>query len=379
MFAGTLHHLFFSELLVTHFLMFLAGLVALVAGADLLVRGASRLALSFGISPLVVGLTIVAFGTSAPEMAVSAGAVLNGQTGLAMGNVVGSNIFNVLFILGLSALITPLVVHVQLIRQEVPIMIGASLLVLVLALDGTLGLFDGALLFGLLLAYTGFLVVQSRRASREAQAEFDAEIQPASPDAWDARLPVQLALIAAGLALLVLGSDWLVSAAVFFAQSLGVSDLVIGLTIVAAGTSMPEVATSIMAALKGERDIAVGNVVGSCTFNLLGCLGLSGLLAGLLPGSPGLTVAPSLLALDIWVMLAVALACLPIFLSGREIARWEGAVFLGYYVAYMAYVVLAAQQHAVLGPFSAVMMGFVVPITVVTLVVSLLRRPAPTT
>ena len=379
MFAGTLHHLFFSELLVTHFLMFLAGLVALVAGADLLVRGASRLALSFGISPLVVGLTIVAFGTSAPEMAVSAGAVLNGQTGLAMGNVVGSNIFNVLFILGLSALIIPLVVHVQLIRQEVPIMIGASLLVLVLALDGTLGLFDGALLFGLLLAYTGFLVVQSRRASREAQAEFDAEIQPASPDAWDARLPVQLALIAAGLALLVLGSDWLVSAAVFFAQSLGVSDLVIGLTIVAAGTSMPEVATSIMAALKGERDIAVGNVVGSSTFNLLGCLGLSGVLAGLLPGSPGLTVAPSLLALDIWVMLAVALACLPIFLSGREIARWEGAVFLGYYVAYMAYVVLAAQQHAVLGPFSAVMMGFVVPITVVTLVVALLRRPAPTT
>jgi cation:H+ antiporter len=378
-FAGTLHHLFFSELLVTHFLMFLAGLVALVAGADLLVRGASRLALSFGISPLVVGLTIVAFGTSAPEMAVSAGAVLNGQTGLAMGNVVGSNIFNVLFILGLSALITPLVVHVQLIRQEVPIMIGASLLVLVLALDGTLGLFDGALLFGLLLAYTGFLVVQSRRASREAQAEFDAEIQPASPDAWDARPPVQLALIAAGLALLVLGSDWLVSAAVFFAQSLGVSDLVIGLTIVAAGTSMPEVATSIMAALKGERDSAVGNVVGSSTFNLLGCLGLSGVLAGLLPGSPGLTVAPSLLALDIWVMLAVALACLPIFLSGREIARWEGAVFLGYYVAYMAYVVLAAQQHAVLGPFSAVMMGFVVPITVVTLVASLLRRPAHTT
>ena len=356
--------------------MFLAGLVALVAGADLLVRGASRLALSFGISPLVVGLTIVAFGTSAPEMAVSSGAVLNGQTGLAMGNVVGSNIFNVLFILGLSALITPLVVNVQLIRQEVPIMIGASLLVL--ALDGTLGLFDGALLFGLLLAYTGFLVVQSRRASREAQAEFDAEIQPASPGAWDARLPVQLALIAAGLALLVFGSGWLVSAAVFFAQSLGVSDLVIGLTIVAAGTSMPEVATSIMAALKGERDIAVGNVVGSCTFNLLGCLGLSGLLAGLLPGSPGLTVASSLLALDIWVMLAVALACLPIFLSGREIARWEGAVFLGYYVAYMAYVVLAAQQHAVLGPFSAVMMGFVVPITVVTLVVSLLRRPATT-
>ncbi len=361
------------------FLTFLAGLAALVAGAELLVRGASRLALSFGISPLVVGLTIVAFGTSAPEMAVSVGGGAQWPDGVGHGQCGGQQYLQRAVHSGPERLDYTLVVHVQLIRQEVPIMIGASLLVLVLALDGTLGLFDGALLFGLLLAYTGFLVVQSRRASREAQAEFDAEIQPASPGAWDARLPVQLALIAAGLALLVFGSGWLVSAAVFFAQSLGVSDLVIGLTIVAAGTSMPEVATSIMAALKGERDIAVGNVVGSCTFNLLGCLGLSGLLAGLLPGSPGLTVASSLLALDIWVMLAVALACLPIFLSGREIARWEGAVFLGYYVAYMAYVVLAAQQHAVLGPFSAVMMGFVVPITVVTLVVSLLRRPAHTT
>ncbi len=360
-----------------NFLMFAAGLAALIVGANLLVRGASRLALSFGISPLVVGLTIVAFGTSAPEMAVSAGAVINGQTGLAMGNVVGSNIFNVLFILGLSALIAPLVVHVQLIRQEVPIMIGASVLVLLLSLDGTLGLFDGLLLFGLLLAYTGFLVVQSRRETREAQAEYEAEIHPAASGAWDARLPVQLALIAAGLGLLVLGSEWLVTAAVAFAQALGVSDLVIGLTIVAAGTSMPEVATSVTAALKGERDIAVGNVVGSNTFNLLGCLGLSSSLAALVPGSAGLPVAPSVLAFDIWVMLAVALACLPIFLSGREIARWEGGVFLGYYIAYVAYQILAAQQHEALGPFSSVMLGFVIPLTVVTLVVSVIRhRPA---
>jgi cation:H+ antiporter len=360
-----------------NFLMFAAGLAALIVGADVLVRGASKLALSFGISPLVVGLTIVAFGTSAPEMAVSAGAVLNGQTGLAMGNVMGSNIFNVLFILGLSALIAPLVVHVQLIRQEVPIMIGASLLVLLLALDGTLGLFDGVLLFGLLLAYTSFLVVQSRRQTRAAQAEYEAEIHPAASGAWDSRVPVQLALIGAGLGLLVLGSEWLVTAAVAFAQSLGVSDLVIGLTIVAAGTSMPEVATSVMAALKGERDIAVGNVVGSNTFNLLGGMGLSSALAGVLPGSAGLPVAPSVLAFDIWVMLAVALACLPIFLSGREIARWEGGVFLGYYVAYVAYLILAAQQHEALGPFSSVMLGFVIPLTVVTLVVSVIRhRPA---
>ena len=257
-------------------LLFMAGLALLVAGANLLVRGASKLALSFGISPLVVGLTIVAFGTSAPEVAVSVGAVLDGKTDIAIGNVVGSNIFNVLFILGISALITPLVVNIQLIRQEVPIMLGASLLLLAFTLDGRISFLDGGLLFALLIAYTVFLVVQSRRETKAAQATYDAEIKPAQAGAWDEKLPMQVLLIAAGLAALVLGSDWLVTASVAFARQLGVSDLVIGLTIVAAGTSMPEVATSITAAIKGERDIAVGNVVGSNTFNILGCLGLSG-------------------------------------------------------------------------------------------------------
>lgn len=362
-----------------NFLMFAAGLAALVAGADVLVRGASKLALSFGISPLVVGLTIVAFGTSAPEMAVSVGAVLNGQTDLAIGNVVGSNIFNVLFILGLSALIAPLIVHIQLIRQEVPIIIGAALLLLVLSLDGRLGLLDGALLFSLMMAYTVFLIVQSRRETRAAQDahaapnEYETELKPSAPGAWDSRLWVQLVLIVVGLGLLVVGSDWMVTASVVFAKALGVSDVVIGLTIVAAGTSMPEVATSIAAAIKGERDIAVGNVVGSNTFNILGCLGLSGLVSG----STGLVVPPSVMAFDMWVMLAVALATLPIFLSGREIARWEGGVFLGYYVAYVTYLIMSAQDHAALPTFSTVMLGFVIPLTVVTLVVSLIRRPQP--
>ena len=352
-------------------LAFLAGLVALVAGAELLVRGASKLALSFGISPLVVGLTVVSFGTSAPEVAVSVGAVLNGTTDIALGNVVGSNIFNVLFILGLSALITPLVVNIQLIRQEVPIMIGASLLLLALSLDGKLGTLDAALLFGLMLAYTVFLVRQSRHETQAAQDEFAAEAKPAAPGDWDSRLPVQLLLIVVGLGLLVVGSEWLVSSAVSFAKTLGVSDVVIGLTIVAAGTSMPEVATSVMAAVKGERDIAVGNVVGSNTFNILGCLGISGLAAG----SAGLGVPAAVLNFDIWVMLAVALACLPVFVTGREIARWEGSVFLLYYAAYVAYLILAAQQHDALGAFSSAMLGFVIPITVVTLVVVMLRRP----
>jgi len=352
-------------------LLFLAGMAALVVGAELLVRGASKLALSFGISPLVVGLTIVAFGTSAPELAVSVGAVLDGRTDIAIGNVVGSNIFNVLFILGLSALIVPLVVNIQLIRQEVPIMVGASVLLLALGIDGSLSWMDGAILFGLMLAYTVFLVVQSRRETKAAQDEYAQEVQPAVQGAWDSKLPVQLLLIAAGLVALVLGSDWLVTASVTFAKAMGVSDLVIGLTIVAAGTSMPEVATSITAAIKGERDIAVGNVVGSNTFNILGCLGLSGLVSG----EAGLAMSQALMNFDIWVMLAVALACLPVFMTRREIARWEGGVFIVYYGAYVIYLVLAAQQHALLGTFSAAMMSFVVPITVITLIVAFIRKP----
>jgi cation:H+ antiporter len=361
-----------SSIMIINMLMFVGGLILLVIGANTLVRGASKLAMSFGISPLVVGLTIVALGTSAPEFAVSVGAVLDGKTDIAIGNVVGSNIFNVLFILGLSALIAPLVVNIQLIRQEVPIMLGASLLLLALTRDGKLSFLDGGFLFALLVVYTVFLVGQSRRETQATKDEFAEEIQPAEAGAWDSHWAAQIGLIVAGLVALVFGSDYLVQASVSFARTLGVSDLIIGLTIVAAGTSMPEVATSLAAALKGERDIAVGNVVGSNTFNILGCLGLSGLVSGDL----GLVMPPSLLAFDVWVMLAVNLACLPVFMTGREIARWEGGVFLGYYVAYVAYLILAAQQHDGLPVFSSVMMGFVVPLTVVTLVVVLIRRPA---
>jgi cation:H+ antiporter len=287
-----------------------------------------------------------------------------------------------LFILGLSALIVPLVVHRQLIRQEVPIMFGVTLLMALMAMDGRLNMAESLALVTLMVLYTGFLVVQSRRETAANQAaaqasaqgvdEFEAELKASPPGAWDAKLPAQLALMAVGLTLLVLGSDWLVGAAVVFAKALGVSDVVIALTIVAAGTSMPEVATSIAAALKGERDIAVGNVVGSNIFNILGCLGISGVVAG----SAGLVVAPSLLAFDIWVMLAVALACLPMFITGGEIARWEGGVFAGYYVAYVAYLILAAQEHEALGAVSSVMLSFVVPLTVITLVVSVVRRRA---
>ncbi|MDX5362877.1 MAG: calcium/sodium antiporter [Pseudazoarcus pumilus] len=344
-------------------LMFFAGLVCLVLGAELLVCGAARLAAGFGVSPLVVGLTIVAMGTSSPELAVSIGAALDGESGIAVGNVVGSNIFNVLFILGVSALIIPLAVSTQVVRQEVPIMIGASLLLIVFAFDRLIGAFEGVVLLALLAAYTVFLVVQSRAAG--AQGEVDA-----MPAATGMRGVLwQLGLIVAGLALLVVGADWLVAAATAFARAFGVSDLVIGLTIVAAGTSMPELATSIVAALRGQRDIAIGNVVGSNTFNILGCLGVTALVA---PG--GLPIADAVMHFDAWVMLAVAVACVPVFLTGRSIARWEGALFVLYYVAYAGYLALMAQHHALLGPYSLVMLGFVVPLTVVTLVVSFLRE-----
>ena len=353
--------------MLTHAVFFLIGLTLLVMGAEALVRGASRLALSMGISPLVVGLTIVAFGTSAPELAVSVGASLDGRPDLAVGNVIGSNIANVLLILGIAALIAPLVVHEQIIRQEIPIMLGASVLVVVMALDGRITRVESALLFALVIGYTFYLIRQSRRASRETEAEYDAEMPPDSE--WDRHWSVQAVLIVIGLVALVLGSHWLVGAAVVFAQAFGVSELVIGLTVVAVGTSMPEIATSIVAALRGERDIAVGNVIGSNVFNIFSVLGLTGLVS-----AGGIPIPEAARNFDLWVMLAVAFACLPIMLTGREIARWEGAVFVSYYAAYTAYLILAAQHHASLPMFSNIMLGYVMPLTVVTLIISIMRH-----
>jgi len=360
-------------------LWFILGLIALVAGAELLVRGASKLALSFGISPLVIGLTVVAFGTSAPEMAVSVQSAWSGQVDIALGNVVGSNIFNVLFILGASALIVPLVVHQQVIRQEVPIMIGAALLLWALAADGGISRWEGLLMASLIVGYTVFIIRQSRReeaASKAANkaanmAAINAEYEEAfdsTPQGWDAHWGVQILMLLVGLALLVLGANWLVDAAVAFAQYLGVSELIIGLTIVAIGTSLPEVATSLMAALRGERDIAVGNVVGSNIFNILSVLGIS---ASIAPSD--LIVAPAILAFDLPIMVAVMVVCLPVFFIGSCIARWEGVLFLGLYVAYTLYLILYATGHDALQGYSAVMGGFVLPLLAITLSVLALR------
>ncbi|MDH3280970.1 MAG: calcium/sodium antiporter, partial [Gammaproteobacteria bacterium] len=236
-------------------LLFVAGLVLLIVGADALVRGGSRLAAVLGISPLVVGLTVVAFGTSSPELAISINAVISGQGDIALGNVIGSNIFNVLFILGVSALIAPLVVSQQLIRMDVPLMIAVSLLVLVLGLDGRLTRADGLLLFAGLVIYIGFLTHQSRKQAAQVQDEYTKEFGVGANVSKDwFRNAVS---ILGGLALLVLGSRWLVDSAVSLAQYLGINELVIGLTIIAAGTSLPEVVTSVIASIRGEREIAV--------------------------------------------------------------------------------------------------------------------------
>jgi cation:H+ antiporter len=359
----------------TTLLLFVAGGALLIAGAELLVRGASRLARAAGIAPLVVGLTVVAFGTSAPELAVTVGSAYAGEADVALGNVVGSNIFNVLFILGVSALITPLVVARQLVRLDVPIMIGASALALLLALDGSLGRGDGLVLLAGIVAYTGFLLWQVRREPGE-----EGDGGTAGGEAGDGSSPApSLAknglFVLVGLGLLVLGARWFVRAAVATATALGVSELVVGLTVVAAGTSLPEVATSVLAAVRGERDIAVGNVVGSNVFNLFAVLGLGSLVA---PG--GLHVPTGALTFDLPVMGAVAVATLPIFFTGLTIARWEGAVFLGYYVAYTVYLVLQATEHAALANFRTALLGFALPLTVLTLGIAAwraLRRREP--
>lgn len=340
-----------------------AGLGLLIIGAEMLVKGASRIATKLGVSPLIIGLTVVSFGTSSPELAVSVKAALSGQASIALGNVIGSNIFNVLFILGLSALIAPLLVSRQLIRIDVPLMIAVSVLTLLLGLDGGYSPLEGMLLVAGLLAYVGFLVVQGRKENSESSQEKNNRTSDSA-----GRWLLNLTLVLGGLALLVLGSRWLVNGAVTTARYLGISELIVGLTIVAAGTSLPEVVTSVIASLRGERDIAVGNVVGSNLFNLLGVLGVAALVA---PGE--IAVSDSVIRFDLPIMIATAIACLPIFFSGGRISRGEGALLLAYYAAYTLYLILAATHHAGLAGFGVAMLFFVIPITGITLVAIALR------
>lgn len=350
--------------MINSLILLLLGLMLLVAGAEALVRGASRFAALLGISPLVIGLTIVAYGTSSPELAVSLHSSMAGQTDIAVGNVVGSNICNILLILGLSAMIAPLRVSSQLIRLDVPLMIGVSVLMFFFGLDGTIGSSDGVILFLGGVLYTLFLIYQSYKEKNPAvQDEYTKEYGIGRSMSWQQGL-VNFVLLLSGFALLLLGSRFLVTNATKIAQAMGISQLVIGLTIIALGTSLPELATSVIASIRGEQDIAVGNVVGSNIFNILAVLGLS---AAITPG--GINLSTAALRLDIPVMIAVAIACLPIFFTDNIISRWEGMLFLSYFVAYTAYLILDSTHHQSLPWFSLVVMLFVLPLTALTLLI----------
>ena len=348
----------------------LIGLVLLVGGGELLVRGAAGLAARIGMSPLVVGLTVVAFATSAPELAVTLGAVLSGEPGLAVGNVVGSNIANVLMILGASALILPLVVKLQLVRVDIPFMAAFSVLFFLLALDGGLSRVDGLILFVLLILYISVAIILSKREGRAddvagpgasiatRSAGRAGETVGKSTDTMTEAMAAETAVkggsigrdlvnLLIGVTLLVVGANILVKGATGIATAFGVSDIVVGLTVVAVGTSLPELATSIVAVRRGQRDLAVGNVVGSNIFNIGAVAGLAGIIS-----PTGLPVPGSALALDIPLMIATALVLLPLAFTGKVIRRWEGALLLGLYVAYLIYTVLIASEHPLRQGFS---------------------------
>ena len=352
-----------------------AGLALLVLGGELLVRGASALARRVGISSLVVGLTVVSAATSAPELAVTVGAVLRDEPGLAVGNVVGSNIVNVLLILGLSALVVPLAVKQRLVRFDLPWMVVLSIGLLLVSLDGRIGAVDGVVLLAAVVLHTVLTVVIGRRGAPvpAAAPSGDRGAGGGTGGAEDARteeepppasVPSSVLLVVVGIALLVAGATLLVEGAVSIATSLGVSSLVVGLTVVAVGTSLPELATSVIAVRRGERDLAVGNVVGSNIFNIGVVLGLPALIS---PG--GIPVSGAAVALDIPVMLAAAVALLPIAFTGFAVARWEGALFVALYAAYTGYVVLAATEHDALEGFTWTMAWFVLPLVALTLAV----------
>lgn len=307
-------------------LYLVGGLIMLFIGAEGLVRGSSNLAIKIGIAPLVVGLTVVSFGTSAPELLVSLKAALLGNSIISLGNVIGSNIANIALILGVAALIRPLDVHAKVIMREIPIMIGISILLLLLLMDGELGFIDGLIFVAGLIVY---LVANVVIARKEKNPEVDKEFKEGLQSKLGITISIFLMII--GLALLILGANLFVQSAVAIAKIFNVSNAIIGLTIVAIGTSLPELITSIVASYKKETDIAIGNVVGSNVFNILGILGITALII------PISSVEMSYI--DLGVMLFTAIILFPLSRTGFSISRVEGAFLLAGYVAYIYYLI----------------------------------------
>jgi cation:H+ antiporter len=312
----------------------------ILLGAEILLRSASVIARMLGVSPLVIGLTVVSVGTSTPELAVGITAATEGRGALAVGNIAGTNIFNILFILGLSAALRPLPIGLASLRLDVPAMIASAVVLILMALDGRLTSAEGALLLCGAVIYTALLVRSSRQESAGIRAEFDAEFRAdfgTLPPRGASRARVfawQGLLLLTGIALAVLGADLMVNGATNIAYAYGVSDAIVGLTIVAIGTSAPELATTILATLRNDRDVAIGNLIGSSIFNITVILGLT-LVA--IPGS--VDVGRDILWIDLPLAALVALVCLPVFRSEHKVTRQEGTAFVLTYVAYMALLV----------------------------------------
>ena len=303
-------------------LIFTAGLIALIIGGETIVRAGSKLASRIGVSPMIIGLTIVSLGTSAPEMAISINAAIRGNGELAIANITGTNTLTLLLILGITALIAPIEIQTPAIRLELPVMIIGALALFIFALDLQLNVTDGIFLGLTGIVYLGLLYRNSRQEMAEAEKDTSNRV-------W-----VQSLILAAGLALLIVGSDWMVTGAVEIATALGVSEAVIGLTIVSIGTSAPEIVTSIIASIRNQRDMAIGNLLGSVIFNV----SLVGAVAAMVaPG--GIALLDSTNTFSMLSFLAANLLMIPVFIWGKKIFRTEGAVLSVLYVAYLAYLI----------------------------------------
>lgn len=346
-------------------IIFVAGLLALIGGAELFLKAVDHFGLKWGISPIIMGLTVVAFATGAPELAVSIKAATSGSADLVLGNIIGSNIANILLILGITSLIAPLNITKRVVNIDVPIVIGASALLFLLAYDGELNLNDGIILMLGLLAYSIFTYFQIRKNRDQGIEEEIFEYGESIDDlAQGAFFYIKnISFLLAGLALIVLGSDWMVDSAVTIARIFGLSELVIGLTIVSIGTSLPEVATSLSAARKGNADIAVANVMGSNLYNILLTLGLTLIIA---PNA--LSVSMQAISFDLPIMLIVSITCIPIFIAGFDLTRMDGFFFLFYYGSYLTYLVLETLGSPIILYIRETMYWVIIPTTIVYMI-----------
>ena len=350
---------------------FLAGLALLVVGAEGLVRGSTRLGRLAGLSPLVVGLTIVSFATTAPEASVSITASARGQNGLAIGNVLGSNIFNILVVAGAAAAIIGIPVSNMTIRKDLPVLIVGTVVVYLLALNRTVVEWEGAVLVVALIAFIGYSVWQSRTEARPTRESRVERTRRAALN--EMGIGLVLSLIGAGL--LVFGSRLFVDSASSMAEAFGVSELIIGLTIVSMGTSAPELTTSIVASLRGETDLAIGNAVGASVINLLGVIGGSALVSG-----GGLKVPEDALRLDFPVALTVGIIVLAIAVFGRRAGRRDGIFMIAFYAVYLSALIAISINSDVLTPASIVALAVVLPLSCAAAIFAIARsilRPGP--